>query len=133
MRVFLDANVLFSVAYGSPRLETLWRLAAAGRQELFVSAHVVEEARRNLTNPRHVTSMDSLVRQMTLVAPPPPDLACPIILPAGDREAFMAALAARATHFLTGDATHFGPYYGQSVGGVLIQTPGEFLLGRRKG
>ncbi|MGQ0551499.1 MAG: hypothetical protein ACT4PY_17735 [Armatimonadota bacterium] len=45
----------------------------------------------------------------------------------------MAALAARATHFLTGDATHFGAYYGQSIGGVLIQTPGEFLLSRRKG
>ncbi|MGH2376457.1 MAG: PIN domain-containing protein [bacterium] len=133
MRVFLDANVLFSAAYGSPRLETLWSVATAGGNELLVSAHVVEEARRNLTNPHHLARLDALIGQTALVASAPPDLACPIDLPPGDREAFMAALAARATHFLTGDTTHFGHYYGQSVGGVLIQTPGVFLLRRKRG
>ena len=130
MRVFLDANVLFSAAYGSPKLETLWRLAGAGKRELLASTYVIEEARRNLHDPRHLIRLDALVKQVTLVSSAPPDLRCPIALPPGDREAFMTALSAGATHFLTGDMKHFGPYYGKSVGGVLIQTPGEYVSTR---
>ena len=37
-RVFLDANVLFSVAYGSPGLNRLWELAQEGSCVLLSSA-----------------------------------------------------------------------------------------------
>ncbi len=41
-------------------------------------------------------------------------------LPEKDRPVLLAALRAGATHFIIGDFAHFGPYYGQRIGGVLI-------------
>ncbi len=128
-RVFLDANVLFSAAYGSPGLRTLWILARAGRHELLASIHVIEEARRNL-EARHRGALEALVRKLTIIPAAPPDLPCPIEVPAGDREAFLAAVAGGASHFLTGDARHFGRYFGKRVLGILIQTPGEYVAPR---
>lgn len=125
-RAFLDANVLFSAAYGSTGLRTLWRLAVAGRLELLVSSHVVEEARRNLAR-EHIPALDELVARLEVVVQAPPSLSCPIDLPPGDREAFLSAVASRASHFLTGDLRHFGPYLGKRVAGVRIQRPGEYL------
>ena len=42
-----------------------------------------------------------------------------------------AALRADASHLVTGDLTHFGPYLGRSVQGMRILTPAA-LLGRRR-
>ena len=130
-RVFLDANVLFSAAYGSPRLGDLWILARRRQHELLASAHTVEEARRNLSPDRQAV-LHELTRALTIVPTPPADLPSPIDLPAGDREAFLSALAARTTHFLTGDIKHFGRYIGRSTAGVLIQTPGDYLRTQKK-
>jgi len=125
-RVFLDANVLFSAAYGSPRILVLWDLAASGRCTLLASRHVIEEARRNL-RPDQQAALEGLVAVLSVIRDPIPDLPCPIDLPTGDREAFLSAVGAGATHFLTGDTRHFGAYYGVSFGGVLVQTPAEYL------
>lgn len=50
-----------------------------------------------------------------------------VVLPDKDRPILLAAIDARATHLLTGDFRHFGPYYGQTLEGVLILPPGEYL------
>jgi hypothetical protein len=42
---------------------------------------------------------------------------------------FLAAMAARATHLLTGDKTHFGRYYRRTIAGVLILPPSVYLRG----
>ena len=39
----------------------------------------------------------------------------------------LAAIAARATHLLTGDLRHFGSYLGKRVEGILVLPPGEYL------
>ena len=44
-KLFLDANILFSVAYGSPGLDRLWKLAKKGHCELIASQYVIEEAK----------------------------------------------------------------------------------------
>ena len=129
-RAFLDANALFSAAYGSPGLRTLWELARARRHELLASAHVIEEARRNLIQKHHAT-LQELVGRLTIVPSPPPVLTSPIELPPGDREAFVAAVASGSSHFLTGDLRHFGSYVGKRVAGVRIQTPAGYLEGFR--
>ena len=49
-----------------------------------------------------------------------------INLPAKDRPILLAAIDAGATHLLTGDWEHFGPYYRQQVAGVLILPPAEY-------
>jgi hypothetical protein len=36
-------------------------------------------------------------------------------------------VAAGATHLITGDMRHFGPYFGQRVLGVLVIPPARYL------
>lgn len=128
-RVFLDANVLFSAAYGSPRISTLWARARSGRCRLLASRYAIEEARRNLSDPAHLATIARLLEEVTVVDEPPSGLRCPIALPDDDRTVFLAALAAGATHFLTGDARHYGALFGATVAGVHIQTPAAYLSG----
>ena len=125
-RVFLDANVLFSAAYGSPGLRWLWVLAAEGRCRLLSCALAVEEARRNLDTHAQRRRLARYVRKVELTEQPL-EGEYPLEPPAGDRLSFLAAAAARATHFLTGDARHFGAHYGRRVSSVRIARPAQYL------
>jgi hypothetical protein len=49
--------------------------------------------------------------------------------PPDDQVIFLAAMAARATHLLTGDRTHLGRYDGRTIAGVLILPPNADLRG----
>ena len=40
------------------------------------------------------------------------------------------AVASGATHLITGDQKHFGPYFGQRVLGVWVLKPGDYLRKR---
>jgi len=50
-------------------------------------------------------------------------------LPEKDRPIFLAALAGRSSHLLTGDLRHFGRHMNrpQATAGVVIQTVAEYL------
>lgn len=127
-RVFLDANVLFSAAYRSDSgLVALWRRVGAN---LLTSAYAVDEARRNLSEEDQRQRLEALVRTCESV-PTPAAAILPegLVLPPGDRMVFLAAMAVQATHLLTGDRTHFGPYYRRTIAGVLILAPGAHLRG----
>jgi hypothetical protein len=105
-------------------------MVRAGRHELLASPHVIEEARRNLAT-ECLPDLEALVQGLTVVPSAPADLACPIELPAGDREALLAAIAAGASHFITGDIKHFGRYSGKRVARIPIQAPGDYLAAIR--
>lgn len=125
-RVFLDANVLFSAAYRPDSgLLGLWRRVGT---TVLTSAYAVAEARRNLVGDDQRRRLDGLVHRCQIV-PSPGGAILPgaLTLPPGDATIFLAAMAARATHLLTGDRTHFGPYYGQTIAGVLILPPSAYL------
>ena len=127
-RVFLDANVLFSAAYRSDAgLVVLWHRAGAA---LLTSAYAVDEARRNLSGDDQRRRLEALVRTCELV-PSPVAALLPegLVLPPDDQVIFLAAMAARATHLLTGDRTHFGRYYARAIAGVLILPPSVYLRG----
>ena len=128
-RVFLDANVLFSAAYGSPGLARLWTAARDGRCELVASEYVVEEARRNLGDTTQRTALESRLMTVRLVAEGPADAPCPLALPDKDRPVWSAAVAAGATHLLTGDVRHFGSHFGKTLQGVHILRPATYLAG----
>lgn len=49
MRVFLDANILFSAAKSAGAVRELLRMLLDGGHECWVDDYVVIEARRNLT------------------------------------------------------------------------------------
>jgi uncharacterized protein len=50
-----------------------------------------------------------------------------VFLPEKDAPIILAAMEAKATHLLTGDIRHFGPYFGRKIGGILVILPGEYL------
>jgi len=126
-RLFLDANVLFSAAYGSQGLLQFWKLARRNAVLLLTSAYAVEEARRNLDRLEHRRRLSRLLVDVTVVAEAGPGISCPVSLPEKDRPVLLAAIQTRATHFVTGDIRHFGPYRLRQVGGVLICTPRDYL------
>ena len=119
MKVFLDANVLFSAA--DPSSATRRLLDAVARQaEAVTCPHAWEEARRNLERkrPAFVAGLAGLRASVAVThafAPPPP-----LELPAFDVPILAGALGARCTHLWTSDRKHFGRYYGTEIGGVRI-------------
>lgn len=128
-RLFLDANVLFSAAYGSPGIEKLWDLQDAERCRLLVSRFVIAEARRNLSESGQIERLEARL-ESTLVVPESPAGGCPVELPDKDRPVLSAAMAAGATHLVTGDRRHFGAFYGLTVAGLMILPPADYLRAR---
>lgn len=130
-RVFLDANVLFSVAYREDAgLARLWGLEDA---VLLSSHYAVEEARRNLSRDAR-RRLKGLVATLQLRAETSPGsvvLPDGVSLPEKDAPILRGAIASRATHLLTGDRKAFGPFYGRKLEGVLVQRPADYL--RAKG
>jgi uncharacterized protein len=58
-RLFLDANVLFSAAYGpSAGVVPLWRVKGAS---LVTSSFAIQEARRNLRDPEQKARLDGFL------------------------------------------------------------------------
>jgi predicted nucleic acid-binding protein len=127
-KLFLDANILFSVAYGSPGLDRLWNLAKKGHCELIASQYVIEEARRNLDQQEHLDKLERYLSNVSIVAEADPSIPCPIELPDKDSPVLMAAIAVKADFLLTGDTTHFGKYFGKTIMGVKISTARDYLL-----
>ena len=128
-RVFLDANVLFSAAYreGAGLLE-LWRRPDV---RLLASGYAVEEARRNLDSPERRERLERLLSAIEVVMEAPSErLPDAVRLSEKDEPILRAAIAARATHLLTGDIRDFSHLFGRRVGGLLVQTPGDFLRSR---
>ena len=125
--VFLDANVLFSAAYRpDSHLAKLCRLADT---KLITSAYAVDEARRNLRKPEHRAALESLMAGIVIVAEsmgPPREAVYPEVA-AKDQPILRAAVAARATHLVTGDTRHFGPFYGKTLAEVTILPPARYL------
>lgn len=128
-RVFLDANVLVSAARTpASRLRDLWSLSDV---RLLGSPYVVEEARRN-TPGACLQRLEELLSVMALL-PVEPDcwgLPAGVQLPSKDLPILAAARASGASHLLTGDVRHFGPFMGTAVLGVQIMLPGEYLRQR---
>jgi predicted nucleic acid-binding protein len=127
--LFLDANVLFSAAYRAESpLRELWTLPETER---VTSDYALEEARRNLSSLDQRRRLEELMRGVRLIRESgswalPPD----VILPEKDRPILSAAIVSGATHLITGDQTHFGPWYGMQIAGVTVLRPAAYLQSR---
>jgi predicted nucleic acid-binding protein len=127
--LFLDANVLFSAAFRPDAgIVKLWELSGV---KLVTSAYALEEAWINLEPGDQRNRLERLAKSLQILGgyseqPLPPG----IKLPEKDRPILQAAVAARATHLLTGDVAHFGRYFAQTVAGVRILLPGDYLRQR---
>jgi predicted nucleic acid-binding protein len=127
-RLFLDANILFSAAYRpGTGLLRLWELKDA---LLCSSRYALEEARINLAEEDQRTRLTKLSGVVRLFDAAHRKLPRGVSVPERDVPIVLAAMEARATHLLTGDILHFGPYLGRKIAGIAILLPGEYLRGR---
>jgi len=138
MRVFLDANILFSAATSDGAVRQLFNLLADARHECWVDDYVVIEARRNLAakHPDALAALETLLRR-TQISPaqaPGHELKLVSWLPEKDRPVLAAAMRLRCDALVTGDRTHFGAAYGRVFAGVAIHSPRSLaeLLFERK-
>lgn len=127
MRVFLDANILFSAAKSAGAARELLHLLLAGGHECWVDDYVVIEARRNLIAkaPDALIAFEALLERLRIspAQAPGPELKLVNWLPEKDRTVLAAAIRLRCDALATGDRTHFGPGYGKSFAGVTIHSP----------
>lgn len=127
MRIFLDANILFSAAKSDGAIRHLLELVVNARHECCVDGFVVEEARRNLAAkaPGAMAALDRLLSRIHLepVQSRDSDLEATLALPEKDRPVLAAAIRHGCAALVTGDKTHFGRLYGKVVRGVAIHSP----------
>ena len=119
MRVFLDANVLFSASNAGSNIARL--IALLTERETGVTSDVaVEEARRNLAlkRPAWRPALETLLEDLDIV--PSALLALPVSLNPADASLLCAAIRSRCAYFVTGDSRDFGHLYGQTVQGVAV-------------
>ncbi len=136
MRIFLDANILFSAAKSDGAIRHLLLHLLDRGDILCVNPFVEIEARRNLESKggSALIELDSLLRKLTLLALADRKVAPSLIdwLPEKDRPVLAAAIASQCDVLLTGDKRHFGKGFGRSFGGVRVHSPSslfELVLG----
>jgi len=121
--VFLDANTLYSASL-YPRSE-LASMIASGKANFVTTRYAIAEADRNLA-PEQRASLTRLFPALRIVpdafGPPP------VFLPGKDIPILASAALCDADILLTGDHTHFGRCFGQTIGGVKIVRTGDLGL-----
>ncbi len=133
MKLFLDANVIFTAACSAQGLSRgLFRLAAVGKCTLYTSAFAHEEAVRNIHNKasEKLAELTSLMKQVEILPEPHPKwvtwaAGLPLVLK--DAPVLAAALQAKVDILVTGDRRDFGHLFGRVLQGVKILTPADAL------
>ena len=129
MRVFLDANVLFSMALGGSVFHAILEVAKRDRLHLLTSALCYLEARRNieLKAPEKRPALEAILAWVRLVPEAKPEPWMEDLLPEKDVPVLAAAVVAQATHLLTGDLRHFAPLMVREDLPLRVLTPGDFI------
>jgi len=130
LRVFLDANILFSASLKThTSFDRFWLMRGL---ILLTSPYVADEARRNAVHGEQISKLESLLEQMHAVSDVPAGhLPSGILLPAKDAPVLAAAAHAGADFLITGDRHHFSRWMNLPIqthlGILVIQEPARFL------
>ena len=129
MRVFLDANILFSAAKSDGAVRRLLELLLKAGHECCVDGYVTEEARRNLAAKAldGLVALEALLRRMRQSDIQHADraLEATLPLPEKDQPVLAAAIRHGCAALVTGDRSHFGTLYGKTFRGVVVHSPGS--------
>ncbi|MCA9303426.1 MAG: PIN domain-containing protein [Phycisphaerales bacterium] len=119
VRVFLDANVLFSASNPGSNIERLIQLLTEHGQAVS-SDFAIEEARRNITvkRPDWIDGFNTLVQRIETA--PSTRFKLPVELTEKDQPILCTAIRAECVYLVTGDKRDFGHLYNTSVGSVRI-------------
>jgi predicted nucleic acid-binding protein len=127
VRIFLDANILFSAAKSPGAIRRMLELLIDAGHECWVDGFVIAEVRRNLEL-KAQTSLPDFDRLLTsmrvaVIRMPDPELDATLPLVEKDRPILAAAIHLHCHALVTGDRTHFGELYGHSIHGVTVHSP----------
>jgi rRNA-processing protein FCF1 len=126
MRIFLDANILFSAAKTAGAIRQLIDRVLDDGHECWVDEFVVTEARRNLRSKGSgsLPALETLLGRLRVESMHSAEASADTDwLPDKDRPVLAAAIRLRCDGLVTGDRTHFGAGYGKAFGGVRIHSP----------
>lgn len=133
LRVFVDANILFSAALSAPSFELVWDLAEAGKVALLTSEYCRVGAEHNLA--RKYPDRLPVLAELEGVNVVPflktetrAEGREASALPEKDAPVYAAALAAGAAVLLTGDRKHFGALMARTDLPLRVRTVRDFLL-----
>jgi uncharacterized protein len=133
MRIFLDANILFSGAKSDGAVRQLLHDLHTEGHALVADGYVAAEAERNIAakatgdNGDYLQALLSQIELNPVHPTAKAGTACDW-LPEKDRPVLLAAIKCRCDVLVTGDRTHFGPGYGRTFGGVTIHSPAQLAL-----
>lgn len=131
MKLFLDANILFSAAHNHHgKCADIIRLA----KESFVTGVTCElailQAERNLAL-KYSDSLENLEKQLSALQVVATIVtgSCSLQLPHDDLPIFLTARFFKCTHLITGDVKDFGKWMNKPAHseGVIIQTASQYL------
>ena len=131
MKLFLDANVLFTAAHNpTGKSAFVIELSKEEYWKVVTCQFAIDEAERNLQLkfPDTIPAFKKLLRTIQIVATSV-EGEIPFSLPEKDRPIFLSARRAKCSHLLTGDKKHFGKGMNspQKTLGITIQMVAEFL------
>jgi uncharacterized protein len=129
MRLFPDANILFSAARADGAVRALLGFLQEAGHACCVDAYVLEEARRNLLA-KSASGVIWLEDSMTEFQVQPirlwdKELAAGLPVVENDQPVLAAAIQSDCDYLVTGDRTHFGALYGRSIQGVKVVSPAQ--------
>ena len=134
VRVFLDSNVLFSIAYtgkDKSRSYLIYEIQEIGKLRVYVSKLVCEEARFNIKRkkPEAERLLDELIDRSKVLGDIAADLKPAEIrtLPQNDRIILATAIYNKIDIFVTGNEKDFRKLYHKGVLDTLILRPVDFL------
>jgi hypothetical protein len=127
MRIFLDAHILFSAAKSAGAMRGFLAQLRTSGHTLVADAYVAGEARRNIEAkfPEAAEDFETLLSGLEIFTGARaslPGTTAPE-LTEKDRPVLAAAIQHRCHALVTGDKTHFGSLYGQSIEAVVIHSP----------
>jgi predicted nucleic acid-binding protein len=126
MRIFLDANIVFSASLSRSQLAGFLQHLAR-KAELFTNQYALTEAERNIAakHPNQLPTFRHLAASFKLV---PMQIFDPgVKLNEKDRPILCGAIACEADFLLTGDKKDFGHLFGKSVHGVTVITVAQLI------
>ena len=125
LRAMPDANVVISASLKPDSdLAKIWDIAGV---EILISQAILEEVQRHLGSTDQRARLWQLLYRSHIV-PGGSFIALPhdIQLPDKDLPILWGAIASQADVFFTGDHKHFGPLYGRTIVGVLVESTNDF-------
>jgi len=122
MKVFLDANILFSGSVSGSKIAKLIKVIQK-HGECITNSYAVEEARRNVKLKKFVSIEELELLLKDIGVSNKLLLKVPVELKSKDVPILGGAISQKCTHLLTGDKKDFGFLYGKQVENVLIVSP----------